>query len=35
VSTAAVVANVAPTVIDADPGLASMIDLLPSFTRRV
>jgi 4-hydroxy-tetrahydrodipicolinate reductase len=34
VSTAAVVANVAPTVIDADPGLASMIDLLPSFTRQ-
>ena len=33
VSTAAVVANVAPTVIDADPGRRSMTDLIPIFTR--
>jgi 4-hydroxy-tetrahydrodipicolinate reductase len=34
VSTSAVVANVAPTVIDAEPGLASMADLIPTFTRQ-
>lgn len=31
-STSAVVVNVAPTVIDAEPGLANMTDLTPSFT---
>jgi len=35
VSTSAVVANVAPTVVAADPGLRSMTDLMPTFTREV
>jgi 4-hydroxy-tetrahydrodipicolinate reductase len=34
VSTSAVVANVASTVVDAEPGLANMADLIPTFTRQ-
>jgi 4-hydroxy-tetrahydrodipicolinate reductase len=34
VSTSAVVANVAPTVVDADPGLATMTDLPTSYSRQ-
>lgn len=33
VSTSAVVANVAPTVVDADPGLATMTDVATSYSR--
>lgn len=35
VSTSALVANIASTVIAADPGLPSMTDLIPTFTREV